>query len=92
MHIGMEFKDTLTPDGKQSVEFKISNLEEIKPEDLEKELTPVGWIAEVIATLMQTGQMVELIESYKEDLAKKQAAQSQAAQNIAEQVKKNLET
>ena len=92
MHIGMEFKDTLSPDGKQSVEFKISNLEEIKPEDLEKELTPVGWIAEVIATLMQTGQMVELIDSYKEDLAKKQAQQAQAAENVAAMVKQNLET
>ena len=92
MHVGMEFRDTLTPDGVQAVEFKISNLEEIKPEDLEKEISPVGWIAEVISVLMSTGQMTELIDSYKADLAAKQAAQAQAEQNVAQLVKKNLET
>ena len=92
MHVGMEFRDTLTPDGKQAVEFKISNLEEIKPEDLEKEISPVGWIAEVISVLMSTGQMTELIDSYKAELAAKQAQQAQAAENVAAMVKKNLET
>ncbi len=92
MHVGMEFRDTLTPDGKQAVEFKISNLEEIKPEDLEKELSPVGWIAEVISVLMSTGQMSELIDSYKADLSAKQNAQAQAEYNVAQLVKKNLET
>ena len=92
MHVGMEFRDTLTPDGKQAVEFKITNLEEIKQEDLDKEISPVGWIAEVISVLMSTGQMSELIDSYKADLATKQAQQQQAEQNVAQMVKKNLET
>lgn len=87
MHVQFEFKDVMTPEGAPAIEFKITNLEEIKPEDIHKELTPVGWITEVIADLMQTGQMNELIDSYKADLAAKQAEQ-----NVAQLVKKNLET
>lgn len=92
MHVSMEFRDTLTPDGKQAVEFKISNLEEIKPEELQEEISPVGWIAEVISVLMSTGQMADLIDSYKADLTAKQAAQVQAEKNVAQLVKNNLET
>lgn len=87
MHVQFEFKDAVTPEGAPAVEFKITNLEELRAEDFEKDLTPVGWITEIINVLMQTGQMNELIEAYKIDLAAKKAEE-----RVAQAVQDNLET
>lgn len=68
MHVSLELKDVIAPDGKETIELQVNVLEEVDPADLNKDATPVMWATNVIVALFQTGQIVDMVNSYKAQL------------------------
>lgn len=68
MHVSLELKDVIAPDGKETIELQVNVLEEVDPADLNKDATPVMWATNVIVTLFQTGQIVDMVNNYKAQL------------------------
>ena len=65
MKVRIELEDVILNENQEGVTLTIVPLEEIKPEDYEKEPTKAMWIASTLIELFNTGAIQPIVEQYK---------------------------